>query len=223
LSTGAEFSHRDYRNVVATPSLTPVLLEGYQLKHLAQVDFGWLRLPERRITSTLTVSSQAGKIWSSPQHTFEKLQAGLRTRWFPQMTGQDYATELQFRYGRTFGDVPFDELYMLGLERDTPLFMRGHRGIRGGRKGRAPLGRNYFLTNLETDKIVYESGLVNIALSPFLDVGKITDPVADLGSRQWLYDTGMQAKFRVWGLSFVAIYGKDLRTGRNAYFLTAGR
>ena len=64
---------------------------------------------------------------------------------------------------------------------------------------------------------------MNIALSPFLDVGKVTDPVADLGSRRWLYDIGMQAKFRIWGFGFAAIYGKDLRTGHNGYFLTTGR
>jgi hypothetical protein len=112
---------------------------------------------------------------------------------------------------------------MLGLERDTPLRMRAHRGTRDGRKGSAPLGRNYFLANVESDKNVYERGLVNITLGPFLDVGKVTDPVADLGSRQWLFDTGMQAKFRVWGIGFVMIYGKDLRSGQNAFFLTALR
>jgi hypothetical protein len=222
-ATGAEFSHRDYRNVLAGPALGPALLSGYQLKHFAQLDYGILRIPERRITTTLTVSSQTGSIWSSPGHTFEKLQGGLLVRWFPQMTGQDYATELRVRHGRTFGDAPFDELYMMGLERDTPLWMRAHRGTELGRKGNAPLGRNYFLANAEADKNIYERGLIQVSLSPFLDIGKITDPVADLGSKRWLFDTGMQAKFHVWGIGFVLVYGKDLRTGTDAFYLMAAR
>jgi tetratricopeptide (TPR) repeat protein len=223
-SIGAEVSHRDYRNVLASPALAQgALLQGYQLKHLGRLDYDLLRMPERRITSTLTLASQIATIWSRPSRTFEKLQMGLLTRWFPQMSGEDYATEVQFRYRKSFGDMPFDELYTLGLERDIPLFLRGHSGVQDGRRGRAPLGRNYFLANLETDKIVYRHGLVTIALSPFLDIGRVTDPVADLGSRGWLYDTGMQVKFRVWGFDFRVIYGKDLQTGRNAYFLTTGR
>ena len=223
-ATGAEFSRRDYRNVLATPALAQqALLSGYQLKHFAQLDYGLLRMPERRITTTVRLSAQTGTIWSTPRHAFEKLQAGILTRWLPELTGEDYATELQVRYGRTLGDVPFDELYVLGLEGDTPLGMRAHRGTRDGRKGNAPMGRNYFLTNLESDKIVYERGLIGIALRPFLDVGKVTDPVAELGSRRWLFDTGVQVKFLVWGIGFTMTYGKNLRTGKDALYLSGAR
>ncbi len=124
----------------------------------------------------------------------------------------------QFRAGKTFGTVPFDELFMLGLERDNDLWMRGHIGSRDGYKGSAPLGHDYFLSNWETDKNVYANGLVRLQLGPFLDTGKITDPFAGLGSREWLWDIGLQAKLRIFGTGVVFSYGKDLRSGNNAFY-----
>jgi hypothetical protein len=116
---------------------------------------------------------------------------------------------------------------MLGLERDNDLDndlkMRAHLGTRDGRKGSAPLGRNYFAANWETDKNVYSNGLLAVKLGPFLDTGNISDPSPVLGSQKWLCDTGAQAKLRVLGVGVVFSYGKDLRTGNNAFFTTVMR
>ena len=38
------------------------------------------------------------------------------------------------RAGRTFGQAPLDELFILGLERDNDLPLRAHIGTRDGRK-----------------------------------------------------------------------------------------
>jgi hypothetical protein len=57
---------------------------------------------------------------------------------FPRAEGNDYEMQQQFRAGKTFGTVPFDELFLLGLERDNDLWMRGHIDTRDGRKGSAP-------------------------------------------------------------------------------------
>ena len=140
-SAGVEASHRDFRSVVPGVALTPSLLaKGYQLKQVTKLDAALWRLPERRLTLEGGLSSQAGRIWSQPSHAFEKLQSSARLHWFPQAQGDDYEVQHQIRAGKTFGDVPFDELFMLGLERDNDLWMRGHIGTRDGRKGSAPLG-----------------------------------------------------------------------------------
>jgi len=62
-----------------------------------------------------------------------------------------------------------------------------------------------------------------VKVSPFVDTGKISGAGAALSSRGWLWDTGAQAKVRVLGLGLTFVYGKDLRTGNNAYYFTAGR
>ena len=91
------------------------------------------------------ISSQAGSLWSSPGESFEKVQAGVDIHWLPQARGDNFETRVRVRSGTTFGDIPFDELWMLGLERDNDLWLRGHIGTRDGRKGSAPLGKDYFL------------------------------------------------------------------------------
>ena len=83
------------------------------------------------------------------------------------------------------------------------------------------MGRDYFLSNWEIDKRIYHNGFFSLKLSPFLDTGKSTDPLPGLGSRQWLWDIGVQAKLRVLGVGVTSIYGKDLRSGHNAFYATA--
>jgi hypothetical protein len=223
-SLGGEVSRRDYRNVFSGTALTPQLLAGgYQLKQSAQLEYEFLRLPERRLTWSGGLSSQAARLWSQPGQSFEKLEGSLAARWFPRSRGNDLETNWHVRANKTFGEIPFDELFMLGLERDNDLWLRAHVGVRDGRKGSAPLGRNYFLSNWETDKNIYSNGLFTLQLGPFFDSGKINDPSPALGSEKWLFDTGAQAKVRVLGVGVIFSYGKDLRTGNNAFFTTVRR
>jgi tetratricopeptide (TPR) repeat protein len=223
-SGGAEVSHRDFRNVIPGAILTPELLaQGYQLQQRAQLTATLWRLPERRFTVNAGASSQAARLWSHRDETFEKLQGSLGWHWLPHAEGDDYEMLQQFRAGKTFGPVPFDELFILGLERDNDLPMRGHIGTRDGKKGSAPLGRDYFLANWETDKNLYGNGIVALKLGPFLDIGKITDPstgaTAPPAWSKWLFDIGAQAKLRVFGSGVVFSYGKDLRSGNNAFYV----
>jgi len=220
-SVGAELSHRDFRNVNPGVALTPQLLaEGYQIKQTASLGYELWRSPERRVSVLGGLSSQAGKIWSNPSQSFEKLQASLEARWFPRALGDDWESHLRLRGGKTFGQIPFDELYMLGVEHDNDLSMRAHRGDRDGEKGSAPLGGNYVLSNWETDKNVFANGYVTARLGPVLDIGKSWDPSPGLGSHKWLFDAGAEAKLRVLGVGVILSYGKDLRSGNNAYFAT---
>jgi tetratricopeptide (TPR) repeat protein len=218
---GAEFSHRDFRNVDLGTALLPALLtRGYQLKQTTGVEMQIWRVPERRLTLAAGGSSQVGRMWSQSSRSFEKLQSFVLLHWFPWAQGDDYEMQEQIREGKTWGSVPFDELFALGIDADNDLWMRGHIASRDGRKGSAPLGRNYFLSNWELDKNVYSNGLLTLKLGPFLDTGKIIDPLPGLGSRRWLWDVGVQAKARVLGVEVILSYGKDLRTGTNAIYVT---
>jgi hypothetical protein len=220
-SAGVEASHRDFRNVAPGTVLTPdMLAEGFQLKQKAQLTATLWRVPERRFVVDAEASSQAARLWSHQQETFEKLAGSVGWHWFPQAEGDDYETQQRVRIGKTLGPAPFDELFMLGLERDNDLPMRAHIGTRDGRKGSAPLGSNYFLTSWETDKNVYGNGLVTLKLGPFLDIGKITDSSTTLGSRKLLWDVGAQTKLRIFGSIVAFSYGKDLRSGNNAFYVT---
>ena len=220
-STGVELSHRKFLDVTPGAALTPQLLaQGFQLKHLGELNYVVARIPERRFIVSSGVSTQLGRTWSQPAQTFAKLQASIEAHWFPQATGDDYEMQGRIRVGRTFGNVPFDELFVLGVERDNDLWLRAHVGTRDGRKGNAPMGRSYFLSNWEFDKNIFSHSFVKLKLGPFLDIGRITDPSSGLGSRKWLWDLGVQAKVRALGQKVAFSYGKDLRSGRNAFYVS---
>jgi hypothetical protein len=150
-------------------------------------------VPEHRFTLSAGADAEAARLWSTPSQSFEKLAGSLTSHWFPQRRGDDYETTQQLRAGRIFGQAPFDEIYILGLERDNDLPMHAHIGTRDGLKGSAPLGREYFLQNWDMDKNLYANGLVKVSLGPLFDIGKIADQSSvqggsALGSQQWLFD-----------------------------------
>jgi hypothetical protein len=218
-STGLEISHRNLRNVVPGTALTPELLaQGYQIKQKTQFTYELWRSPEKRLTISSGASSQAGRIWSQPGQSFEKLQGAIRVHWFPRASNDNYEMQWQGRAGKTFGQIPFDELFMLGTERDNDLPLRAHLGTRHGEKGSAPLGHNYFLSNWESARKVYSNGFLTVRLGPFLDTGKILDATSNLGPEKWFFDTGAQARLSVLGVHVVLLYGKDMRTGKNAFY-----
>ena len=220
-TVGVELSHREFRDVIPGASLSPELLaQGFQLKQLAEINYELVRVPERRLVVRSSASTQLARTWSAPSHAFAKVQSSVRLHWLPQATGDDYAMQHKIQAGKTFGEIPFDELFVLGVERDNDLWLRAHIGTRDGRKGSAPLGRNYLLSNWEFDKNVYSNGLVTLKFGPFLDNGKIFDSTSGLGSRKWLCDLGLQAKVRVVGVGLRFSYGKDLRSGNNAFYVT---
>ncbi|MGE0405287.1 MAG: hypothetical protein AB7O65_03235 [Candidatus Korobacteraceae bacterium] len=223
-TTGVEWSHRDYRSIVEGDVFTPaLLLGGHQLKNTAQLNHEMLRIPEHRFVVTGSASSELGRIWSQPSHVFGKLQADTRLHWYPQAQGDDYEVQGSFHAGKIFSEVPFDELFLLGLERDNDLRLRAHVGSRRGRKGSAPLGRSYFLSNWEADKTVWGNAVASVRLSPFVDTARIFDFSPGLATDRWLWDTGLQTKLRALGVTVVLTYGKDLRSGSNAFYVSLAR
>ncbi len=132
--------------------------------------------------------------------------------------------QAQIRAGATAGKVTLDELFELGIERDNDLWLRGHAGTLGGRKGAAPLGRRFFLANWEMDKNIYQNGFFTVKLGPFLDTGAVADSSGLFGSQRWLWDTGVQCKIRVLGsVTVLFSYGRDLRGGKSAFYGTVLR
>jgi hypothetical protein len=181
----------------------------------------WL-IPERRFSSEVFTNFEVGKLFRSEGGRFSRLQAGIKSEWFPRAKGDDYVLSTQFRAGTQDGKLPFDELYILGLERDNDLWMRGHIATENRKRGSGFLGREYLLLNSEFDKRIYQHSYFDLRLGPSLDVGKIYDKNGDFGSNKWLWDAGILLKARLRnGITVIFSYGKDLRTGRNETYLSS--
>jgi len=222
---GAEYSYREFRNLFGIPAnVAPAFTNGSAISVRSTIQRSLVRIPEDRFTIDSNATGEIGTFFAAPLNRYARIQGSLQTHWLPEERGDDFETQVSLRAGRTFGNVPFDEFFMLGFDRDNDLWMRGHPGLRDGEKGNAPLGRNYVLVNAETDKIVYRGTFFTFKAGPFLDSGDIYDPSGSFGSSKWLWDTGIQAKFRIFGsFEFVLGYGKNLRSGQNSFFTTVSR
>ena len=210
------------RKFARTPGAAGYFTNGVSVKYRGQINHALLYFPERRLAVTSSAFGEFGKLFATGFGPYSRTGAAVETRWFPKAEGDRYQLSTSVRTGTASGAVPFDELFMLGLERDNDLPLRAHIGTQDGRKGSAPLGRTYFLWNLELDRKIYDAGFFKIKLGPFLDSGRITDAAGIFGSQRWLWDTGVQLKVSVSSTVTVAFsYGKDLRSGRNAFYATA--
>jgi Tfp pilus assembly protein PilF len=223
--SGVEYSYRKFRNLAGVPlQAAAFFTNGSAIALRARLGRSLVRFPERRFALGSSVTGEFGTFFENPLNRYGRMEGALPVDWFPQAEGEDYEIQADLRGGRTFGKVPFDELFMLGFERDNDLWLRGHPGLRNGEKGNAPLGRNYVLANWEMNKIAYKGTFFTVKAGPFVDSGKIYDPSGNFGSPRWLWDTGIQAKVRLLGrLEFVLGYGKDLRSGNNSFFTTVTR
>jgi tetratricopeptide (TPR) repeat protein len=221
-TSGAELSHRTYSNVVDGSALNAELVApGYELKHLASLHANLLHVPEHRFTLDATAGSEFARLWSSPPRLFEKLQGGATVHWLPQAEGETYEFMQRVRGGGIAGTAPVDEMWMIGVERDNDLWLRGHIGTRDGRKGSSPIADRYLLSNTDFYRSLWGNGLISVKAGPWLDVARASAPTSGLAVRQWLVDTGVEVKLSVLGTGVVLTYGRDLRTGNNAFYGSA--
>jgi hypothetical protein len=225
-TVGVEAVSREFRNVpIGLPdSAASFFTSGRSLDAYIGVHRWLLRVPERRFTVEGTGEGRGGRNYATGLGAFGSVNGDVSARWLPKARGEDFEFVSHLRGGDTFGDVPLDLLYELGVDRDNDLWMRGHDGTTDGRKGNAPLGRRYILWNSELNKNVYDSGFFRVQVGPFFDTGAIADSSGLFGSQKWLFDTGVQAKVRVLGSVSVALsYGRDLRNGKGLFYATTAR
>jgi tetratricopeptide (TPR) repeat protein len=225
-STGAEIANRNFRNLsgLSVPAQRTFFTDATSVA-------GWLGIqrtlqfaPEHRFTLDSSAEAKAGREFAGSLGPFATFRGSLRADWLPRAKGDDYETRVQIRAGATAGKTTLDELFELGIERDNDLWLRGHAGTIDGRKGYAPLGRRFFLSNWEIDKNLYQNGFFTVKLGPFLDSGAVADSSGLFGSQRWLWDAGAQCRVRVLGsLTVVLSYGRDLRGGRNVFYGTVLR
>ncbi|MGH9397761.1 MAG: tetratricopeptide repeat protein, partial [Terriglobia bacterium] len=219
---GLDASGRTFRNVRwNNPSAAGFFRNGFALEYRAGIAARLFAVPEKRLSLDADASAQLGKLFAHDSSPFAQGEAGLMAHWFPRAQGDDYQMTSRVRAGNTWGMAPFDDLFILGLERDNNLWLRAHIGTSDGKKGSAPLGRRYELVNWDDFKSVYHNGFISLKIGPFLDAGKISDPTRDFGSRRWLLDTGLELKVEALGGATVELFfGKDLRTGHSTFYGT---
>lgn len=220
-TAGAELSDRKFTHVSPGSALTPSLLSsGFQLKPQAAVNYRLIDAPAYRFTLDTAAKAELARLWTSLPRLYGKLQGDLLVHWLPGAQGDKYEFAQRLRSGGILGHPPFDELYLIGMERDTDLWYRGLIGTRDGRKGSSPLAERYLLSNTDFFRRFYSNGLISVHAGPLFDLARSASANTSLAPAQWLFSAGAEAKLTVLGTSVLFTYGRDLRSGANAFYAT---
>ncbi len=158
--------------------------QGALLKARGSLTRDLIRVPERNFVLGGSISGELGRLLEGDAGLLGKAEAGLQASW--------RALAARIRAGALGGDAPFDELFMLGVERDSDLWLRGHAATHEGKKGSGPLGRSFALANLEWQQPLWRPGFATLSAGPFVDIGRVWR-----GTQSgWLADPGLQATLR---------------------------
>jgi hypothetical protein len=173
------------------------------LGYTGSANFDVFRRPERRLFVNTGTRVKAKRLGDT---AFGRAEVNARLNWLPQALGSDFASSLTLRAGSATRRAPFDELFELGIGRDSDLLLRGHSTTRDGRKGAGVLDRRYVLLNVESEKIVRDFNLLRLSAAPFVDAARTT---------RTFVDAGIELRLRLASVATFSIsIGRDLQTGK---------
>ena len=197
---------------------------GWSAEVRNRFDYLLVDWPERRLQVDSWAELRTGRMLTRFPSRLVGLESGARAHWKPMARAEKYSVAAEMRSGILFGNATLDELFTLGMERDNDLWLRGHVGTRDGRKGSAPMGRQYLLSRNELNRQIAQLPFLRLEVAPFFDWGRTADRSGQFGSRGWLYDTGAQARITSFGgLEFLAVYGRSLRDGTGVFYTAVRR
>lgn len=175
--------------------------------------------PARRMSLDSTSRARLGRVWDPEGGRYARFDQRLRFGWIPVRKGDSWRIRAEGAAGAIAGRAPFDELYMLGVERDNSFWIRGTPGTHEGRKGAAPLGDRFWLANAELDRRLFRWGFLETRAGPFFDWGRITDSEGRLGAAEVQLAAGVAVRLRILGaVEATLLVGRDLRAGRTRFY-----
>ncbi len=171
--TEGEFSSRRFRSEAGLPTGTAYFVDSSAVALRSGLRAHLVDVPDERLRVDAEAAVEANRYFTAPLTHAVRLTGGVDERWLPESSGDRYRLHVHERAGETLGRIPFDQLWMLGFDRDNPLWMRGHNGLVNGRKGAAPLGTRYLLGNVDFDRLLWRDPFLSVRVGPFLDTGRI--------------------------------------------------
>src|SRR5262249_54838207 len=179
---------------------------GIQLKYSGSVTRTLIRDAAARLTVDTTVTGEVGKIFTVKPIRFAKLVSATSVRW--------RSLTSVLRFGNAIGQVPFDERFTIGLDRDSDLWLRAHPAVVDGRKNASNTSRAFVLTNSDYQRRLLNTGWIDVSAGPFLDTGKSSI------STDWLLDTGIEVRVNVFASFGINVYfGRSLKDAQRSLFV----
>ncbi|MDQ2776878.1 MAG: tetratricopeptide repeat protein [Acidobacteriota bacterium] len=219
---GGVLKYRDYGNEPAGAFFQ----KGWSAELNNRFDYLLWTWPDHRIRLNTRALLNTGHLFAASPARLITARAGLVGEWRPSAKGNTYRLAEQTQVGRIFGNAPLDELFMLGMERDneTGLWLRGISGAYEGRKGSAPLGREYAISQTDFERKLFQIPFIRLEAGTFFDVGSVGDHSGQFGSHGVLYATGVQVQVKtVSGVHVKLVYGRDLVSGLGVFYTGVSR
>jgi hypothetical protein len=193
---------------------------GWTVEQRNQIDLPVFTLPEQRFRVLVRAGLRTGRFMGRMKsHRILGGDSELTATWLPQSKGDDWEVRGGLYAGRISG-VPFDEYFQLGMERDSPYWIRGVAGSRDGRKGAGPIGSNFILAQSGLDRTVFRIPFLRVKAGPFFDTGR----VGGFALPEWGAGTGAQIRLVAGGgVAWSLIIGRDLRRGELTFYSTVSR
>lgn len=192
--------------------------DGALLRYETQISHVLWRRPEEDLKLETYVKGGLGSVPSDDRSVFSIVEGGLSFSSYFDRSDHDWEVIASARAGRIGEEAPFDQLFILGVDQDSDLWLRGHPATEDGRKGNSPIGNQYLLLSLGIMRPLWENGLINLEIGPFLDSGWIKDTAGQFAPEEWLVDLGVQLNVRLLGDLVVQLsYGRDLKNGDDSF------
>jgi hypothetical protein len=212
-----------FHSDAAAPQLSASSVpQGGHSGHLSGTLQYWaIHLPDRRFHLWSSVTTDVGRFLGNGNYLRARMD--WRAAWSPDAAGV-WNVETHLRGAKSGGRVPFDHLFVIGMERDHDVWLRGRAATRRGRKGASPLARDYVVAQTHAARELYRHPALRVSAGPFLDAGKGWDPGGPFGSRSVLVDAGMQVDLRLLtGVKVNFVYGRNLRDGSGVFYSAVSR
>jgi len=211
---------RTSKRSIAGAALEDAFDSGWTVEQRNQIDLPVFTLPEHRFRLNAKAALRTGRfLGRAKSRRILGGDSAVTANWLPQSKGDDWEVRAAFYAGGIAG-VPFDEYFQLGMERDSPYWIRGVAGSRDGRKGAGPIGSNFILVQSGFDRTVFRIPFLRVKAGPFFDTGRATG----FSSPQWHSGTGAQVSVLAGGdIAWSLIIGRDLRRGEIAFYSTVSR
>jgi tetratricopeptide (TPR) repeat protein len=207
------------RSIAGAPAIE-AFDSGWTIEQRNQFDLPVFTLPEQRFRLNARAGLRTGRFLGRTKSSrILGIESAVTANWLPQSKGDDWEIRGAF-YAGTISGVPFDDYFQLGMERDSPYWIRGVAGSRDGRKGAGPIGSSFALAQSGFDRTVLRIPFLRVKAGPFFDTGRVsgfTTPV-------WRSGTGAQIRLVAGGgVTWSLIVGRDLRRGEMTFYSTVSK
>jgi len=208
---GARFADRKYAGDIPFAS-------GFTAVSRAAAEYRLVNLPERGLSLDARAGLELGRFFTGSGHVYSRAQMALESRWKPT-NHPKYEFAAVLGGGRILGTAPYDELFTPGRESDDRITLRGHSGVREGKKGVAPVAGQYAMANFDAFREVWNMPLAAVDVGPLLDIVRMGHQISGNSAGKLLVDAGIQARLRLTnGLSVAFSYARPVHGGSGGLF-----